>query len=476
VKKWIFGSLIVLGLAVGLYWLFTHKPAVASLPPRTQAVDIGDLAEKVSVTARTIPAHYYHVGPDLLPAGRVLWLNPKAELGDVVIADDELIRLDDEYAKAQLEQAKAKKDAAESNVKKAEGAQERAQAAWDRTESSRKTAQSAVDAAQKFLDTIRANDKKDKEQEAKDKEKEPDTSRPTTGLESGAIEKLKLAKESLASYEAGIKEAKAAIKEADGAKQAADGLVKEAEQGIVVAQRALKSYSIKAPAGGTIVKKEVVLGQIVSPQATPTLFIIADLSKMQVVAAVNESDIARIRLGMDVRFKIDAYADEVPEFEGKVTRIAKVPLTTPLGSGGQKIDPAAVLNAPVVFPVVIDVVPLKDKPNFELKAGLTANVDFVLRKAEGKLRIPSDALGYKPDQLTAEEEKALNERIESPWKPIWLHQNGQHRQLIFVQTGISSDGKTEITKVDGKLEPGMQVIIESPPAATNGGFKLPFKL
>ena len=63
------------------------------------------------------PKLIYYVGTDLLPAGKVVWINPKAELGDFVTAGDELIKLDDEYAKLQIEQAKAKKDAAESNVK-----------------------------------------------------------------------------------------------------------------------------------------------------------------------------------------------------------------------------------------------------------------------------------------------------------------------------------------------------------------------
>jgi HlyD family secretion protein len=453
VKKWISIALFLALGVTAVVWFLNNKPVTAAPQPRTQAVDRGDLVERISVTGRTVPRYIYPVGTDLLPAGKVVWVNSKAELGDVVKEGDELARLDDEYAKAQLEQAKAKKDAAESNVKKAEAGKLRAEAAKERAENSRKAAQKAVDTLEDTIKKVGDGELRAKYQK-----------------------ELDLAKDSLAAYDAGLKEADAAIREAEAAKQAADGLVKEAEQGITVAQKALKPLSIKAPASGTIIKKEINLGQIVSPQATPTLFVIADLGRMQVVAQVGESDIARVKKGMIVRFKIDAYLEEVSEFQGTVRWISEVPLTTPLGTGGQKVDPAAVLTAPVLYPVVVDVLPVKDKPNFKLLAGLTANVDFVLKEVSGALRVPSDALGYKPDDRTAEEEKLLTERSQGLWKPLWVQQNGSHRQLIFVQTGISSDGKTQITEVDGKLEPGMQVIVEGPPAAANGGMKLPFKL
>jgi hypothetical protein len=41
--------------------------------------------------------------------------------------------------------------------------------------------------------------------------------------------------------------------------------------------------------------------------------------------------------------------------------------------------------------------------------------------------------------------------------------------MIFVQTGASDGTRTAITKVDGQLDPGMEVVVEAPPPPEKGG-------
>jgi HlyD family secretion protein len=459
VKKLIFFLVAALIGVVGVVYFLNRKGTAASLPPKTRMVDQGSITDKITVTGRTVPnpLFVYYVGTDALPAGKVVSVNPLAEVGNRVQEGDELAKLDDVYVKAQIDQAKAKKELAESNLKKAEAGRIRAESGQTRAKKAHTAARTAYDVAEKYLKEFKGKGEG----------------------EVRAQEKFDIAEQALNTAEAALKEADAGMQEAEAAKLAAEAQVNEAQVGITFAEKGLRPLTIKAPGSGVIIKKDVVKGQIVTPQATPVLFVIADLNQMQIIAPVGESDIGRVKIGQEVRFTVDAYSDVALGFTGRVSRIADIPLTTPLSSGGQKADPATLLTAPVLYSVVIDVDPLKDKPEFRLKAGLTANVDFVLREVKDALRVPSDALGYKPDQLTPEEEKLLSERIESNWKPLWVYRQGEKPQLVFVETGVTGDGKTEITRVDGKLEPGMHVIIEGPPPKENGGLfsgKVPLKL
>ena len=66
---------------------------------------------------------------------------------------------------------------------------------------------------------------------------------------------------------------------------------------------------ITAPIDGIVVSRNVDVGQTVAASMqAPTLFVLAqDLTRMQVNASVDESDIGQIRPGQQVSFRVDAY-------------------------------------------------------------------------------------------------------------------------------------------------------------------------
>jgi hypothetical protein len=108
----------------------------------------------------------------------------------------------------------------------------------------------------------------------------------------------------------------------------------------------------------------------------PTIFIIAgDLTKMQVLAAVDESDVGRIRPNQVVRFRVDAFAGE--EFLGSVSQV--------------RLNPIVSQNV-VTYATVIDV----PNPLLKLKPGMTANVTIEIAKKTDVLRVPNGALRYRP--------------------------------------------------------------------------------
>jgi hypothetical protein len=109
---------------------------------------------------------------------------------------------------------------------------------------------------------------------------------------------------------------------------------------------------------------------------SPTLFVIAaDLTKMQVNANIDESDVGRIRPGQVVTFRVDAYPDE--QFEGEVAQI--------------RLQPVVVQNV-TTYGTIINV----PNPQLKLKPGMTANLRVQIATRSNVLRVPNAAIRFRP--------------------------------------------------------------------------------
>ena len=147
---------------------------------------------------------------------------------------------------------------------------------------------------------------------------------------------------------------------------------------------------ITAPIDGIVIQRSVDVGQTVAASMqAPTLFIIAaDLTKMQVNANIDESDVGRIRPGQHVTFRVDAYPDR--QFDGTVAQV--------------RLQPASVQNV-VTYSTVIDV----PNPRAEAQAGHDGEREH--RRSRGKsnvLRVPNAALRFRP---TTDMFAALNQDV-----------------------------------------------------------------
>jgi HlyD family secretion protein len=156
---------------------------------------------------------------------------------------------------------------------------------------------------------------------------------------------------------------------------------------VEVAQTNLDYTTIHAPIDGTVVARNVDVGQTVAASLqAPTLFTIAqDLTKMQVYAKTDESDVGQIRSGQKVTFKVDAYPRET--FTGTVSQV--------------RMNSTVVQNV-VTYDTIIDF----NNPELKLFPGMTAYVSIPVATAADVLKVPNGALRYKPD-LPAEEIRAL---------------------------------------------------------------------
>ena len=134
---------------------------------------------------------------------------------------------------------------------------------------------------------------------------------------------------------------------------------------------------IRAPIDGIVISRSVDQGQTVAASMNaPVLYVLAaDLTKMQVVANIDEAEIGRMRPGQPVSFRVDAYPTET--FTGAVQQVRLLPTT--------------VQNV-VTYSTVISV------PNLEykLKPGMTANVTIEIARRTNVLRAPAAALRFRP--------------------------------------------------------------------------------
>jgi HlyD family secretion protein len=160
--------------------------------------------------------------------------------------------------------------------------------------------------------------------------------------------------------------------------ESANAQVQQANAALQQSMTNLHYAKIVSPIDGIVVDRQYDVGQTVAASfQAPTLFSIAqDLTKMQVQADVDQSDIGRVAVGQQVRFTVDAYPDE--EFRG---RIAQMRLN------------ATVAQNVVSYPVIIEV----PNPDGRLRPKMTANVTIEVSTVKDVLRIPNGALRFKPD-------------------------------------------------------------------------------
>jgi HlyD family secretion protein len=204
----------------------------------------------------------------------------------------------------------------------------------------------------------------------------------------------------------------------------------KASYGQKVAQTNLNYATIYSPIDGIVLSRAVDAGQTVAASfSTPTLFTITnDLSRMNVLANVDEADIGQVQEGQNVSFTVDAYPNDV--FEGKVIQVRLEPTTT-----SNVVTYTVVIQAP--------------NPQLKLKPGLTANVTIYVVQRNHVLLIPNKALNFHPSGQPLQ-------RINDSLQVVWV-KRGETMQPVHVKTGVTDDINTEIKQ---GLSVGDEVVID----------------
>tara|TARA_R110002072_G_scaffold9742_1_gene46738 strand:- start:441 stop:1655 length:1215 start_codon:yes stop_codon:yes gene_type:complete len=176
-----------------------------------------------------------------------------------------------------------------------------------------------------------------------------------------------------------LEEREAAVDVAEARLAEAEASVDLAQSRVAQAEFDLTRTEIRSPIDGFVQDRLVETGQAVSAaQSAPTLFrVSADLSNVIIEALVAENDIGRISEGMDARFTVDAYPNEV--FQGVAGPVRRSP-----HAQGRFVS----------YPVHIRA----QDPQQRLLPGMTASVEFIRAEARLALRVPVESLYVIPTQ------------------------------------------------------------------------------
>lgn len=207
---------------------------------------------------------------------------------------------------------------------------------------------------------------------------------------------------------------------------------------------------IVSPVDGTVVSRNVTIGQTVAASfQTPTLFLIAaDLTKMEVDTNVSESDIGDIKESNPVKFTVDAFPSR--QFQGKVVQIRQSPQT--------------VQNV-VTYDVVVNV----DNADLALKPGMTASTRVIVDQRNDVLRVPNQALRYAPGGLAGAGATGAATKSNGGSR-VWVLRDGKP-SAVAVATGLDDENFTEIVK--GEIQPGDAIIVGDERGGASGQSGLP---
>jgi HlyD family secretion protein len=237
--------------------------------------------------------------------------------------------------------------------------------------------------------------------------------------------------------------------ELDAAKLAVDtgrAQLKSVQAQLVQAQAALHQTlvnleyaTIEAPIDGIIIERSVDVGQTVAASLqSPNLFkIAADMTRMQVNASIDESDIGRIAPQQKVTFTVDAYPGE--SFTGTMMQV--------------RLQPTVVQNV-TTYSAIIDV----PNPQLKLKPGMTATVSVEVARRENVVRIPNAALRFTPTAavLTAlGQDDAPVPASGARDKRVWIYSDAGITPAN-VTLGLSDGQTTELVK--GEITAGTAVV------------------
>jgi HlyD family secretion protein len=189
------------------------------------------------------------------------------------------------------------------------------------------------------------------------------------------------------SAEAQEAQSEAQLKTTTAQRDQAKAQVLMKQSAVASARLQLNYCTIRAPIDGTVISKNVDVGQSVAASLqAPNLFSIGqDLTHMLVYTNTDEADVGRIQVGAQASFRVDTFPRET--FYGRVSQV--------------RMNAATIQNV-VTYNTTIEF----DNPNVRLFPGMTAYVSIPVAWANDVVKVPNGALRFRPD-LTDSERQAL---------------------------------------------------------------------
>ncbi len=250
-----------------------------------------------------------------------------------------------------------------------------------------------------------------------------------------------------AATELELAESRVAEQQATASLHAAEAEVERAEAEARLAAVDLDRTVIRSPIDGVVISRDIDAGQTVAASFTsPTLFTIAnDLTKMQVNAAVSETDIGKVREGGGAEFRVDAYPDR--RFHGVVSQVRFA---------------ETVVDNVVTYTTLIDV----DNSDLALRPGMTATISFEVARAENVLMVPNAAMRYNPTAVPADGDWMRPGKAVRMQPRVFKLNSGRLVESP-IEPGLTDGSFTEVRS--GELQEGDAVVTEQTGGPRNLG-------
>lgn len=342
-------------------WYATSGAAEKKVQYRTSAVVKEDFVSKVQATGTLEPQELVDVGAQVTGEIKEFGTDVngnRVDYGSEVKAGQLLARIDDTIVELDIKRAEASVAQAKAQILSADAALAQAKAGVSQAKANKNKADRDLARAIKLG--------------VGDALSQMDYDQYVTSAETAA---------------ANMESAEAQLSTAEAQQASAAAQLQSAEAQLQSELRNRDYTRITTPVDGTIVVRQVNVGQtVVSSMNATTLFLVArDLSKMQIWASVNEADIAKVQPGQEVRYTVDARPNET--FTGKVN----------------KIRPNATMSSNVVTYIVeVDI----DNPERKLLPYMSANANFIVNEIKDAMLVSDAAFDFVPEpQMIADDHR-----------------------------------------------------------------------
>ena len=365
--KKIIGIIVLLSLVGGGLWYWKSRSAgeTGPAPTPTAKVERGPVRQAVSSTGKVVSN--LDVEIKCKASGEIV--NLPFDISQAVRKGDLLLQLDPRDEQQRVRQAEATVRASQARLV---NARESLALAEETLKTDRQRADAALTAARARAQDARAKAERTRELLGKRlaSPEEAETADTAATQAAAEAENAATAIEELKSQARTLEQARQQIR-------IAEAQVDNDQVSLDLARQRLTETRVVSPVDGVVTQRAVQIGQIISSGISnvgggTTALVISDLSRIFVLAAVDESDIGQVRPGQRVKVTVDAHRNR--EFSGEVVRIS------PRGVNVSNV---------VTFEVKIEVT-ASDKEL--LRPEMTANVEVLIDERPDALLAPSDAI------------------------------------------------------------------------------------
>ena len=392
-KKYFFIVLILLLLGAGYYYFFMNKSQKEEVATyNTKKVTRGDLSVVVSATGILNPTNSVEVGVEVSGTLKEIYVdfNDNVEVGQLLAVLD-----------------------------------------------TRKL-QSEVDGQTAALAIAKAN-LKDSEVNLRNKKTVYDRTLKMYNSSGGKFPSINEVDDARFSYESAL-----------SSLEASKAKVQQSTFSLNTAKQNLDKAYVRSSIKGIVLNRAVEVGQtLAASMNAPKLFTLAkDLTQMDLIISIDESDVADIKKDLDVTFSVDAYPNRT--FKGKIKQVRLNPVT---------------VNGVVTYETVVGF----SNEELLLRPGMTATAQIITKQSIDKLIIPNTALRFKPKVQTEQKASTMNfvqgprrpqgetqakEMGKREFSPVFILENNQPKRVmvkILETDGKSTTIESKDLKVDDEL-------------------------